>query len=118
MVTASGWAPPIPPRPVERAAEVATRQFGEGLVRALQDALRTDIDPASRRHLPVHRETAVFEIAEHIPRCPRGDEQRVRNQHTWSPRMRAEDRNGLAGLDEQGFVVLEPPQGLDDCVEG
>ena len=41
-------------------------QLGEGLVRALQDALRADLNPAARRHLAVHRQAAVFQIAEFL----------------------------------------------------
>ena len=95
-----------------------SRQFGQRFVGALKDPLRTYIDPTPRRHLSVHRQTAIFEIAEDVPCRPRGDQQRVRNQDTGGPGMRAEDGHGLAGLDEQRFVVLEAPQGIDDRVEG
>ena len=40
---------------LERAAEVPARQLGKRLVRSLDDALRSDVNPRTRRHLPVHR---------------------------------------------------------------
>ena len=42
----------------ERAAEVRARHGAERLVRALQDALRADVDPRAGRHLAVHDQPA------------------------------------------------------------
>jgi hypothetical protein len=63
MTAASGWAPPMPPRPAgqdplagEIAVIVLAAGLGEGLVGALHDALRADIDPRARRHLAVHHQ--------------------------------------------------------------
>ena len=70
----------------QRAAEVAPRQLGERFVRALQDALGADVDPAAGRHLSVHREPAIFEIAETLPRRPGRHEQRVGDEHARRPR--------------------------------
>ena len=68
---ASGCAPPMPPSPPvttsfprERAAEVALRRRGEGLVGALQDPLRADVDPRAGGHLAVHHLPGVLEVAE------------------------------------------------------
>jgi hypothetical protein len=54
-VTASGCAPPMPPRPAgegdragQRAAEVLVGDLGEGRVGALQDPLGADVDPGAR----------------------------------------------------------------------
>ncbi len=101
----------------EVAAEARAGQLGERLVRALQDALRADVDPAAGRHLPVHGEPAVLEVAKRVPRRPGRHEQRVGDEDPRRPGMRTEDGDGLAGLHDQGFVVLEPPKRGDDGVE-
>ena len=67
------------------AAEVPAADRGQRLVGALQDALRADVDPAARGHLAVHRQAAVFEIAESIPGRPRRHEQRVGDQDARAP---------------------------------
>ena len=117
IVAASGWAPPMPPRPAEtntRPARLppncrlASRR--ERLVGALQDALRADVDPAAGRHLAVHRQALVLEIAEVLPRGPRGHEQGVGDEHARRARVRAEDADRLARLHEQRLVVLERAQ--------
>ena len=59
----------------QAAAEVPARQLGERFVGALQDALRADVDPAAGGHLAVHRQAAVFEVAERVPVGPGGHEQ-------------------------------------------
>ena len=117
IVTASGCAPPMPPRPAvttsrpaQRAAEMTAGEFRECLVGALQDALGADVDPAAGRHLAVHRQAAIFEIAELVPRRPGRHQQRVGDDDARRPRMRAEDRDRLAGLHDQRLVVLETPQ--------
>src|SRR5581483_7674721 len=37
-------------RALEAPAEALARRLGEGLVRALEDPLRADVDPGARRH--------------------------------------------------------------------
>ena len=72
---ASGWAPPIPPRPAVStvlAGEVggAPVLLGGGHERlegALQDALAADVNPRSGRHLPIHREALGLEQAKLVP---------------------------------------------------
>ena len=77
IVTASGCAPPMPPRPGgerdragERAAEAAPRDLGEALVGALHDALGADVDPRAGGHLAVHRQAERLEPAELVPGRP------------------------------------------------
>ena len=115
IVTASGCAPPMPPRPAvtveragERAAEVTARERGQRFVGALQDALRADVDPAAGRHLSVHRQAAIFEIAERFPRRPLRDEVGVGDEHARRVRVRAKDADRLSRLHEQRLVVAEP----------
>ena len=102
----------------QRAAEVASRQLGERFVRALQNALGADVDPAAGGHLPVHRQAAIFEIAEMRPRRPGRHEQGVGDEDARRPRVRAEDGDRFAGLHDERFIVLEPVQRRDDGVEG
>ena len=101
----------------QAAPEVAPRELRERLVGALQDALRADVDPAAGGHLSVHREAAIFKIAETIPRRPRRHEQRIGDEHAGSPGMGAEDGDGLARLHDERLVVFEPAEGRDDGVE-
>ena len=46
----------------------------ERLEGALQDSLRSDVDPGSGRHLAVHGEAKVLQAAELLPRGPIADE--------------------------------------------
>ena len=91
----------------ERATETLAGDLGEALVGALQDALRADVDPRSRRHLAVHREALVFEAAELVPVRPVGHQVGVGDQHPWCPFVRAHDADRFARLDEHRFVALE-----------
>src|SRR5207244_12654520 len=56
------------------AVKMALRSGGESLVRPLQNALRSDVNPAAGRHLAEHREAAMLEIAEVVPGGPGRDE--------------------------------------------
>ena len=117
MVAASGWAPPMPPRPAvstsrpcERAAEVLARGLGEGLVGALQDPLGADVDPGAGRHLAVHHQALAVELVEVLPGGPGGHEHRVGDEHARRVGVGAEDAHRLAGLHEQRLVVLQLAQ--------
>ena len=101
----------------ESAAEVTPRQFGQRLVGALEDALRTYINPAARGHLAVHRQAAVLEIAKHVPGRPCRHEHRVRDDDARGPRMRPKDGDRFARLDDERFIVLEPAECGDNRVE-
>ena len=77
MVTASGWAPPIPPRPAvstSRPANVPPKccaaSSAKRLVGSLQDPLGPDVDPGARRHLAVHRQAGRLELARMSPSRP------------------------------------------------
>ena len=89
---------------------------GEGLVGALQNALRADVDPGSRGHLPVHRETEGLQPAELGPRRPVAHEVRVGDEHPRRPLVGAENPHGLARLHEQGLVGGELVEGAHDGV--
>jgi hypothetical protein len=68
-------------RPRSVAAEVLARAGGEGLVGALHDALRADVDPRAGGHLAVHGEAERLEALVLGERGPLGDEQAVGEQH-------------------------------------
>ncbi len=122
MVTASGCAPPMPPKPGgdhqpagQAASEVLIGAFGEGLVGALHDALRADVDPGSGRHLAVHGQALLLQVTEHVPVAPARHQVGVGDQHARRLVVGAEYADRLAALDQQGLVVLQPAQRLRRC---
>ena len=102
---------------LERAAEVLARRLREGLVRALQDPLRADVDPGPGRHLAVHHQALAIELVEVVPGGPVGDEHRVRDEDARCVGVRAEHPDRLARLYEQRLVVPQPAQRGHDGVE-
>ena len=104
-------------RPRRSPPIVPTPHLDEGLVGALNDALRADIDPRARGHLPVHHEPLAIELVEAIPGRPVRHEIRVGDEHAGRVRMGAEHADRLARLDEQSLIALETAQGRDDAVE-
>ena len=103
--------------PLKIAAEVPAPHLDEGLVGALHDALRADIDPRARGHLPVHHEPLAIELVETVPGRPVRHEIGVGDQHARRVGMGAEHADRLAGLHEQRLVALEAAQARDDAVE-
>src|SRR4029077_8699686 len=97
--------------------KMTARGGSERFVGSLQNALGSDVNPAAGGHLTVHREAAVLEVAEVLPRGPGGNEQRVGDEHARRAGVRAEDGDGLARLHEQRLVVIERAEGGDDRVE-
>ncbi len=97
--------------PLEATSEVLSRALGQGLVRALEYALRADVDPAARRHLAVHDEAPTLQLAEAVPRRPVANEIGVRDEHPRRVDVRLEDRDRLSGLDEQRLVRGERLEG-------
>ena len=99
------------------AAVVLLPRGGERLVRALQDALRADVDPRAGGHLPVHREPQRVQPAELVPVGPVADQVGVGDEHARRHLVGLEHAHGLAALHQQGLVVLEAAQRADDGVE-
>ena len=97
-------------------AIVLTPHLDEGFVRALHDALTADVDPRSGGHLAVHHQALAVEIVERVPIRPVRYEVRVREQHPRCIRMRRKHTDGLAGLNQQGLIVLQTGQRRDDPV--
>ena len=79
----------------ERSREVTFGDRGERLECALEDALGPDVDPGSRGHLTVHRESGVLEAAELVPCRPARDDERVGDEHAGRPLVRAKDPDRL-----------------------
>src|SRR5438093_1194456 len=101
----------------QRAAEMFPRARRERLVRPLDDPLGPDVRPSAGRHLPVHREAQLLELVERLPVRPLRDEVGVRDQDPWSIAVRLEDRHRLAALHDEGLVVAEGLERLDDPME-
>ena len=104
--------------PPQRAAEVLASQLGERLVRALEDALRGDVDPRPGGHLAVHRQALPLELAEDVPGGPLAHQVAVGDEHAGRPLVGPEDADRLARLDQQRLVIGQAPQFADDGVEG
>ena len=103
-----------PPGEVGRA-EVLLARGAERLVRPLEDPLGADVDPRAGGHLPEHRQPLGLEPAELVPRRPRRNEQRVRDQDARRVGMRPEHADGLARLDEERLVVAEAQERRARC---
>src|SRR5690606_28508171 len=58
------------PAPLQAAAVVLAPHLDEGLVGALHDALRADVDPRAGSHLSVHRQALAIELVEVLPGRP------------------------------------------------
>ncbi len=88
----------------QRPGEVLVGNLGEGRKGALQDALRTDVDPRAGGHLAVHDQAEVLQLAEVLRCCPLGHQQRVRDEHSRRTLVGPHYANGLATLDQQRVV--------------
>ncbi len=126
-VTASGWAPPMPPSPAVRTHrparlavpdfEVLVGDLGERRIRALQDALGADVDPRAGGHLAVHRQAQRLELAEVLRRRPLRHQLGVGDEHARGELVGPQDADGLAALHQQRVVGGHGAQRLDDRVE-
>src|SRR5574338_309107 len=92
--------------------------LGEGLVGALDDSLRGDVDPGAGGHLAVHRQPGALQLAELLPGGPVRHQVGVGDQHPWAVARRAQDADRLARLDQQRLVVGQAAELVDDGVEG
>ena len=90
---------------------------GEGLVRSLDDSLGSDVRPAPRGHLTVHREAERLEFVERLPVRPFRDQMRVRDEDPRGVSVGFENGHRLAALHDQGLVVAEALERIDDAVE-
>ena len=105
------------PLALEIAVIVLAARLDEGLVGALHDALRADVDPRAGRHLAVHHQALAIELVELVPGRPVRHEVGIGDQHARRVGMGAEHADRLARLDEQRLVVGKRLQRADDAVE-
>ena len=96
------------------AVIVLTARFDEGFVGALHDALRADIDPRAGGHLAVHHQPGLIQLVKMIPVGPVRYQVGVRQQHARRVGVGAEDADGLARLNQQGFIGLQQLQRAQD----
>ncbi len=104
--------------PGEGPVELLRGDGGEGLVRALEDALGADVDPGAGRHLAVHGEAELLQAPELLPVRPVADQVGVGDEDARGPLVGLHDADRAAGLDEHRLVLLEGAQGADHRVEG
>ena len=99
------------------AAVMAPSDLREGLVGALHDALRADVDPRARSHLAVHHQAPAVELVEMVKRRPVRHEVRVRDQHAWGVRVRAKHADRFTGLHAQRLIGFKRGEGCDDAIK-
>ena len=98
-------------------AEVLLARRSERLVRALEDSLGADVDPATGCHLAEHREPQRLEPSELVPRGPARNEQGVRDEDAGRRLGRAEHGHRLAALHEKGLVGPQAEKRSDDLFQ-
>ena len=86
------------------------------LVRALDDALRSDVDPRAGGHLAVHDEAQLLQFVELLPVRPVANQVGVADEHARRIVVRTKNRDRLARLHQQRLVVLEQAKGVHDGV--
>ena len=105
----------------EFSGEIALKMFSrgrcKGFVGALENSLRADVDPASCGHLAVHHQAGAIELVEMLPVAPVADEIRIRDEDARGVRVRAENSNRLARLDEKRLVIFKRAERGDDSVK-
>ena len=99
---------------VPRASPKCCAPGAESFVRALHNALRADVDPASGRHLAVHHQALAIELVEMSPRLPSAArDSSSRSARAAHPRGCGKRRRVFRTARER-FVVLEAAQDLDE----
>ena len=89
----------------------------QGFVGALEDALGTDIDPASGCHLAVHGQPFGLQTPELIPGGPVRNDQGIGQEDPGGLRMSLEHGHRLPGLHDQRLVVFQVFERLHDGPE-
>ena len=81
---------------IARLGEMPIRECCERLEGALQDALRADVDPTTRRHLAIHHQAFAIELVEVLPGGPFAHQVGVGDENTRRHFVRRKHRNRLA----------------------
>ena len=99
---------------VQIAAEMFLAAGYEGFIGALQNTLRSDINPRSGRHLPEHNQAQFFQFAEFFPGSPVRYQMRIGDQHAWAVFECSENTDRFAGLNQQSFIIIQVFQTAHD----
>ncbi len=86
------------------------RRCRKRFVRPLQNSLRADVNPASRRHLPVHHQPRAVQFVKAVPIIPVAHQIRIAQQHPRRIFMRPENPHPLSRLHQQRLVRLQRVQ--------
>ena len=105
------------PAPRKISTEMLSCRFCKRLIGALHNALSTDVDPGSRRHLPEHHQTRSIELVKVLPGGPARHQIGVGDQHPRRILMGTKHTDGFARLNQQGLVGCERFEGLEDSLE-
>ncbi|MCY1355607.1 hypothetical protein D9M69_420370 [compost metagenome] len=100
----------------EVAGVMLAASLDEGLIGALDDALAADVDPAAGGHLAVHGQALGVQLVEVFPGGPVRHQVGVGDQHARGVGVGLEHADRLAGLHQQGLVVVQFLQAGDDLV--
>ena len=100
----------------ELAVVMLAPRLDEGLVGALHDALAADVDPTAGGHLPIHGQAFGVEFVEMLPGGPMRHQVGICDQYARRVGVGLEHAYRLARLHQQGLVVLQALERLDDLV--
>src|ERR1700722_1700470 len=85
--------------------------------RALYDSLASNVDPAPGSHLAVHCQFEVFQSSKLVAGRPMRHEVGIGNQHARCMRKSSKNCDGLARLNDQGFVVFQTLERADNVMK-
>ena len=98
------------------AIEMGFGHRHKGFVGALHNPLRADVNPRTSGHLAVHHQALLIQLVKVIPVGPVRHNVGVGNEHSGRFTVGLEHAYRLTGLDQQGFILLQPFEGGDDLV--
>jgi len=100
------------------ATKILTTAFHKGFVGSLQNPLRTYVNPASRRHLPVHHQSFRLQFLKMLPGCPGRHQIAVGYEYPRCFGVRSNKPNRLARLYQQGVIFVHIQQDADNFANG
>ena len=90
---------------VLRYAEMHAARVQERIVRAVHDALRADVHPAARRHLPVVGDTHLLRNLPVLRIVELADHERIRDDDARRRRLRREQAERIAALHHERLMI-------------